>query len=280
MGRCAVLLGRPGALECSGVLWGAMGCSGVGFTPRNAYCFTLYTTSLTHDVPPPHPLTLNPTLPLIVSDRSGYSSRSGSGSDPESSSGSESSTDSDESSDNVLGGQGGEKGGLRRRAGKGSGGRGGSSDSGGSGGDGGGERRGRSRTQRGGSGGGGGGGDGGGGGGGGDVKPNKTKLDNAHAAAVEDELVTRPMAEEKLNNDPGVVEGHGLFVVWSWGLTFLLGMTLVGSMGGGFQTRFIAPAVPALALLVAAATHSRGPLGTVIGRNVLTACLCYGAMSM
>ena len=82
------------------------------------------------------------------------------------------------------------------------------------------------------------------------------------------------------SNDAGVVEGHGLFVVWTWGLSFLLGMTVVGSMGAGFQTRFIAPAIPALALLVAAATHSRGPLGTAMGRNVLGVFLCYGSFSL
>jgi len=68
-------------------------------------------------------------------------------------------------------------------------------------------------------------------------------------------------------------------VVWTWALSFLFGMTVVGSMGAGFQTRFVAPAIPALALLVAAATHSRGPLGTAMGRNVLMVCMCYGSFS-
>jgi hypothetical protein len=48
----------------------------------------------------------------------------------------------------------------------------------------------------------------------------------------------------------------GLLILWP--LTFLIGLTGIGLLGGGYQTRFTLPVLPATALLTAIAIHYSG----------------------
>jgi hypothetical protein len=50
--------------------------------------------------------------------------------------------------------------------------------------------------------------------------------------------------------------GIRLFILSSWPFTFLIGLTVLGSVGAGFQSRFLLPIFPATAVLTAAVATS------------------------
>jgi 4-amino-4-deoxy-L-arabinose transferase-like glycosyltransferase len=58
--------------------------------------------------------------------------------------------------------------------------------------------------------------------------------------------------------------------------TFFVALTVFGLMHGGYQSRYVAPAYPALALLAGAAVAQLSPAGT-IAASALVAYGCIGA---
>lgn len=59
-----------------------------------------------------------------------------------------------------------------------------------------------------------------------------------------------------------------------WPMGFLAGLTLIGSLGGGFQLRFLAPMLPASSALAGAALAAADPMVLPLGALLLV----YGGM--
>ena len=88
-------------------------------------------------------------------------------------------------------------------------------------------------------------------------------------------ITTRTLRKQRgLSDLTQALDSLAIFVLGLWPLAYLGGLTFIGYMGAGYQNRFLAPILPATAILAGLAIERAGPSGGALAALLVA----YAAM--